>query len=117
MTENNLIDENMIKVRKSLENSHTLEVVPEPYKAIARKFKEVKELGQSVIVEEGGFPHTDSTVMYIENIADRWVGGYSYLRHEGNLVKVPKTIHYSDIYINDKSHKIKIVFEGANPYE
>lgn len=116
MTEFNLIDENMNKVRKSLENSNSLEVTPEPYKAIAERFKEVKENGESVIVEEGGFPHTDSIVMYIEHITDRWVMGYSYLRHEGELVRVPKTIHYSDIYINDKSHKIKIIFEGANPY-
>lgn len=117
MIENNLIDENIARVKGSLENTHTLEVVPEPYKKIAERFEEVKRKGESVILEEGSFPHTDSTVVYIEHIADRWVGGYSITRHEGKEIKLPKTIHYSDIYIQDKSHKVKIIFEGANPYE
>lgn len=116
-TTHNLIDNNMKKVKASLQYQNTVGAPPLPYIGIAKKFQEVKDRNESVIVEEGGFPHTDSTVMYIEHVADRWVGGYSYVRNEGKTIKIPKTIHYSDIYVSDKNHKIKIIFEGANPYE
>lgn len=113
----NLIDTNMNQVRESLGNANSSDVLPLPYKEIAKKFEEVKAKGESIIIEEGGFPYTDSTVMYIEHVTDRWAGGYSLIRHEGEEVKVPKTIHFSDIYVKDKSHKVRIIFEGANPYE
>ena len=112
----NLIDENMSRVRKSLDTNNTLEVVPEPYLKIAKRFEDVMRNKESIIVEEGSFPYTDSTVMYISHVDDRWVGGYSLTRHNGEEVKIPKTIHYSDIYVTDKSNKVKIVFEGAHPY-
>lgn len=113
----NLIDSNMSQVRATLGNANSLDVLPLPYIDIAKKFQQVKDDGESIIIEEGGFPYTDSTVMYIEHVTDRWVGGYSLIRHEGEQVKVPKTIHYSDLYVKDKSHKVRIIFEGANPYE
>ncbi|MGI4563124.1 hypothetical protein ACR2XK_26220, partial [Klebsiella pneumoniae] len=104
----NLIDKNMNQVKESLGNANSSDVLPLPYKDIAKKFEEVKEKGESIIIEEGGFPYTDSTVMYIEHVTDRWAGGYSLIRHEGEEVKVPKTIHFSDIYVKDKSHKVRI---------
>lgn len=113
----NLIDDNMKKVKDSLQYHNTVGAPPLPYISIANKFKQVKDNNESVIIEEGGFPHTDSTVMYIDYVSDRWVGGYSYVRNEGKNIKIPKTIHYSDIYVKDKNHKIKIIFKGANPYE
>ena len=113
----NLIDTNMNKVKETLRDVNSSDVLPLPYKAIAKKFEKVKEKKESIIIEEGGFPYTDSTVMYVSHVSDRWVGGYSIIRHEGKEVKIPKTIHFSDIYVKDKSHKVRIIFEGANPYE
>ncbi|WRW34712.1 hypothetical protein CF5_0145 [Staphylococcus phage CF5] len=113
----NLIDTNMLKVKETLGNANSTDVLPLPYIEIAKKFKEVKDNKESIIIEEGGFPYTDSTVMYITHVASRWVGGYSLVRHEGKEIRVPRTLHYSDIYVKDKSHKVKIIFEGANPYE
>lgn len=113
---NNLIDDNINMVMESLKGNSFKDSVPNPYKDIAEKFREVKEKNEAVIIEERGFPHTDSTVMYIDNVTDRWVGGHSIVRHEGETIKIPKTIHYSDIYMQEKSRKVKIIFEGANPY-
>lgn len=112
----NLIDKNMEKVKESLKDFYDPHFTPKPYKKIEDKFRRVMENNEQVIIEEGGFPHTDSTVMYVTHVTDRWVGGYYHIRHEGNKVKIPKTIHYSDLFMDDKSHKIRVIFEGANPY-
>ncbi|AAX92404.1 hypothetical protein TwortDSMZ_154 [Staphylococcus phage Twort] len=114
---NNLIDDNIKKVKRALVDTNSLDIVPEPYLAIASKFKKVREKGESVILEEAGFPHTNSTIMYIDYVSDRWVLGYSYTKSERETVKIPRTIHYSDIYVTDKSHKVNVIFEGENPYE
>lgn len=113
----NLIDQNIDRVKQSLSETNSKDATPREYISIAKKFQKVKDTNESVIVEEGTFPHTDSNVMYINYVSDRWVGGYSLLRYENSTVKVPRTIHYSDIFVRDKNHKIKIIFEGANPYE
>ncbi|WBF81306.1 hypothetical protein FMLHJGGC_00255 [Staphylococcus phage BSwM-KMM1] len=39
----NLIDKNMNQVRESLGNANSSDVLPLPYKDIAKKFEEVKE--------------------------------------------------------------------------
>ncbi|UVD42776.1 hypothetical protein [Staphylococcus phage vB_SauM-V1SA22] len=114
---NNLIDRNINSVKEALGRANTNDVLPSPYIEIAERFKKARDTKEAIIVEEAGFPYTDSTVMYIEHVESRWAGGYSLVRYNGSEVKVPKTIHYSDIYVSNDVHRIKIVFEGAHPYE
>src|SRR5699024_427556 len=113
----NLRDAHMNQVREYLRSANCSDVLHLASIDKAKTDKEVKEEGTSLIMEEDGFPNTYSTVMYIEHGTDRWAGRYCLIRHEGEEVKLPKTIHFSDIYVKDKSHKVRIIFEGANPYE
>ena len=45
----NLIDKNMNQVKESLGNANSSDVLPLPYKDIAKKFEEVKEDRKSVV--------------------------------------------------------------------
>lgn len=112
----NMIDDNLERIKQSLKYESYLDCVPEPFKDIKTRFKYIKEQGLYIIYEESGFPYTDAMVIYITDVYDRWCRGYSITRFNGVNVKVPRTIHYSDIYVQDKYNKVKIIVEGANPY-
>lgn len=90
---------------------------PIPYIDIKRKMQTWFETGEPILVEDSSFPSSSSTKIYINYVGDRWVGGYSEVLYLGSIVKVPETIHYSDLYTTNPTIKKRIVPVKDNPYE
>lgn len=90
---------------------------PIPFRKYQDKLSRYKEDGRPIIVEDSGFPYTESYSMVITFVGTHWVGGYSESFFNGEKVKIPRTIHYSDLYINHPNYKKKIMFVEENPYE
>ncbi|XWX29967.1 hypothetical protein KQUDLBSD_CDS0135 [Staphylococcus phage PG-2021_40] len=91
--------------------------VPIPFMKFKDKLTRYLNSGKPIIVEDSGFPSTSSNKVFINHVGDRWVGGYSEVYYNGEKIKVPHTIHYSDLYINHPNYKKKIIFIEENPYE
>lgn len=90
---------------------------PIPFRKYQNKLSIYKENGEPIIVEDSGFPYTESYKMYITYVGSHWVGGYSESFFNGERVKIPRTVHYSDLYITHPNYKKKIIFVEENPYE
>lgn len=90
---------------------------PIPYRQYKDKLKRYMDKKEPILVEDNSFPNTSSIKMYINHVSDRWVGGYSEVLYEGRMVRVPYTLHYSDLYISNPNYKKKIRFINENPYE
>lgn len=113
----NMIDKNIDSIKKSLQDHINTNEIPTVYKGIKEKFEHIKNENKYIIYEETSFPYTDVTVIYITDVYDRWCKGYSIARFENKDIHIPRTIHYSDIYVQDKYNKVKIIVEGAHPYD
>lgn len=91
------------------------------------EFKEVKDMFQKamledkrVLIEHNELNLAHSVVVELEYIGERWCMGKTVYYQNNVEVRVPYTIHYSDIYTakttNSTSRNTKIIFEGANPF-
>lgn len=90
---------------------------PVPFRKYQDRLQVCKTTKEPIIVEDSGFPYTESYKMHITYVGSHWVGGYSETFHEGQTIKIPRTIHYADLYINHPNYKKKIIFVEENPYE
>lgn len=96
--------------------------VPPAFLGIQSMFTQAKERGLEVLVESSEINNMDSVSLVIDYIGERWCRGYEQKRYFGEIVKVPHTISYADVYVNsheaDRTKaKTKIFFRGDNPFE
>lgn len=89
--------------------------VPEAYQRIKRNLEKTKEQGKKVLIDIKDSYSVQTVIVQFHHISDRWAMGYSICYHDGHEVKVPYTIHYSDIYC--KRLNIKVIVEGESPFE
>lgn len=91
------------------------------YGRIKRLFQKIKEEGRRVLYEDSTFPATFSVVIEVDYVGDRWCKGYTTYYRLGEEVKVPYTIHYSDVLCAGKPNSplsgVKIIQEGENPFD
>lgn len=95
---------------------------PNAFVGIRTMFQEAKDKGVQVIIESSEINNMDSVRLTIDYIGDRWCSGYETKWYGGEEVKIPRSIHYSEIYVSthepDSSKvKTKLFFRGDNPFE
>jgi len=88
---------------------------PEPYLRIQKKLQKIANEGKKVLVDIRDSYSTQTVVLKFGYIGTRWAMGKSVCYTSEGEVKVPYTIHYSDI-VSQKSN-IKFIVEGENPVE
>lgn len=94
---------------------------PPSFVGIRDMFQQAKNNGVEVIVESSEINNMDSVRLTLDYIGDRWCSGYELKEYWGELIKIPRTIHYSEVYVSshevDRSKvKTKIYFRGDNPF-
>lgn len=93
-------------------NSKTSDT-PEAYVRIKKRLQKIKSRNNRVLMDIKESYSVQTVVVELEEVYDRWAKGSSICYLEGEEVKVPYTIHYSDIYC--KIFNIKFIEEGENP--
>lgn len=94
---------------------HDSSGVPKPYQKIKQKLQKTIDEDKRVLIDIKDSYSVQTVVVQFEYVNDRWAMGKSICYLEGEEVRVPYTIHYSDIYC--KKSKIKIITEGENPFD
>lgn len=89
-------------------------VNPKPYKDIQTMLQKTVEEGKRVLIDIKDSYSVQTVVVKFEHVNERWAMGNSTCYVDGEEVKVPYTIHYSDILC--KRMKIKVIVEGENPF-
>lgn len=94
---------------------------PPAFVDIREMFTEAKNKGTEVLVESSEINNMDSVSIVIDYIGDRWCRGYEEKRYFGEIIRIPHTISYADVYVNshetDRTKaKTKIFFRGENPF-
>ncbi len=89
-------------------------VSPTPYKDIKAMLIKTMEEGKRVLLDIKDSYNTQTVVVLFEKVYDRWAMGTAVCYFEGEEIKVPYTIHYSDILC--KHINIKVIVEGENPF-
>jgi len=87
---------------------------PEPYLDIKRKLQKTMKEGKRVLIDVKDSYSVQTVIVEFEYIGNRWAMGKSICYLNGEEVKVPYTIHYSDIWC--KRLGIKVITEGDNPF-
>lgn len=87
--------------------------VPEPYLRIQRKLEKTVEREQKVLLDIKDSYSVQTVVVRFESVHGRWAMGKSTCYSNGQEVKVPYTVHYSDILC--KNLNLKVIVEGENP--
>lgn len=90
--------------------------VPVVLEPIRQQFIEAMEKGTSILIENSELNAVHSVAIKLSYIGERWCLGYETLHHLGQEIKIPYTVHYTDLYTNKESGKIKVIFEGENPF-
>ena len=88
------------------------------YDEIREKFMYAMENDISILIENVELSLTQAVVIKLDYVGERWCKGIAtYHRRDGD-VKVPYTIHYSEMFIRTGSQvkSANIVFKGDNPY-
>ncbi|AYJ76331.1 hypothetical protein BSP12_145 [Bacillus phage BSP12] len=88
---------------------------PVLYLDIKKKLLKTIEEGKRVLIDIKDSYSVQTVVVRFEYVHDRWAMGKSICYLDGKEVKVPYTIHYSDIICNRM--KVKVITEGDNPFE
>lgn len=83
------------------------------FEKLIKKLKQAKQNHDPVIVESGATGLSESHVVYIDFVGDRWAKGHHIIYNdEGDEVQVPETITYASV-INDKRYfNTHITFKG-----
>lgn len=97
--------------------------VPLPLLAVRERFLKAKKQGTRVLIENSELSSAHAVTVAIEHVAERWCLGYQTVLYYGQEIRIPHTIHYTDVYgVNENerrrsSKQVKIIFEGENPFE
>lgn len=94
---------------------YTVDKTPEPYQRIKKRLEKVMANNQKVLMDVKDAYNVQSIVVELESVQDRWAMGTSICYYNGEEVKVPYTVHYSDIYC--KTMNLKLIVEGENPID
>lgn len=94
---------------------------PQEFLEVKEKFSEAMANNTEILIENSELSAANSVVIQLAYVGDRWCMGYQHILYYGNDVKVPYTIHYSDVYgsqdrIKSRRRPVKILFKGANPF-
>lgn len=90
---------------------------------IRKRFERAMEEGTDILIENAELSSAHAVVIKISHVAGRWCMGYQEILYFGEIVKVPYTIHFTDVYgINESerrknSRQVKIIFKGENPFD
>lgn len=88
---------------------------------IRERFMKALEDGTEILIENSELSSAHSVVIKLAHVAGRWCLGYQTILYYGEEVKVPHTIHFTDVYgVNESerrrsSRQVKIIFKGENP--
>lgn len=101
-----------IKVPKKVDRT------PKEFRKIKAKFEEAYRNKTPILIERSALNLTQSVVIELESVQDKWcMGKTTYQRVDGEI-KVPYTISYVDLYITDPAvNRPKIIFKGENPFD
>jgi hypothetical protein len=89
--------------------------VPKPYEAIQRRIQKTIEEKKQVLIDIKDSYSTQTVIVRFDLATPRWAKGTSVAYNEDGEIKVPYTIHYSDILC--KTAKIKVIVEGDDPFK
>lgn len=96
---------------------------PVALRPIRYKFKKAMETNTPVLVENADLSSPHSVVIDISYIGERYCMGYQTILYYGQEIKVPHTIHYTDVYGQYESERRKnkghprIIFYGDDPFK
>lgn len=121
----NTISEELAEFSQSLNNEQATYKVGTPiaFYEIRKRFIKAKKEGKRVLLENSDLRSANSVVLTIDYIGSRWCSGYQTVLYFGKELKIPYTIHYSDVYgavgnMNNRAKRqVKVIFEGENPFE
>lgn len=94
---------------------------PSAFQSIRDTFQHAMDNNIQVLVENSEMSNMDSVRITLDYVGERWCRGYEEKRHFGEVIQVPCTIQYSEVYVNsqelDKTKvRTRIFFKGDNPY-
>lgn len=94
---------------------------PEEFLEVKQKFQEAKDNGTEILIENSELSAANSVVIQLEYVGNRWCMGYQHILYYGQDVKVPHTIHYSDVYgsqdgVTSRRRPVKVLLKGVNPF-
>ncbi|UPI12649.1 hypothetical protein [Bacillus phage SBSphiJ4] len=87
---------------------------PHLYLDIKKKLQKIAEEGKRVLIDTKDSYSVQTVCLKFDYISDRWARGTSICYLDGKEVKVPYTIHYSDIVCSRMN--VKVIMEGDNPF-
>lgn len=92
-------------------------VVPQ-FLEIKEKFLKALETNTPVLIENSDLKLTQSIVIRLKYVGERWCQGEATYHRGHGTVTVPYTISYADLYLarNSQEKNINIIFKGDNPY-
>ncbi len=91
-----------------------------PFLDIKKRFLYAKEHNIPIILENSGLNNSQSVVLDLSFVGDKWAMGYVTYYSAIRTESTPYTIHYSDLYCagkqSKKNKRVKVIFKGDNPY-
>lgn len=90
---------------------------PKEFVEIKERFMEAESKRTPILIERSALNLTQSIVIELEYVGDKWCMGRTTYHRNGGEIKVPYTISYADLYTTDPSvNTPKIIFKGDNPF-
>lgn len=90
---------------------------PKEFVDIKKRFLDAKDNNTPILIERSTLSLAQSIVIELRYIGDRWCMGTTKYYRYGEVVEVPYTISYVDLYTTDPTvNTPNIVFKGANPF-
>ncbi|ASU01032.1 hypothetical protein ANTHONY_192 [Bacillus phage Anthony] len=89
------------------------DTAPLSYNVVKERIDKIVKDGKPIILEIKDAYSVQTSMVILEESYDRWAKGYSTCYYDGEEVKVPYTIHYSDILC--KRVGVKTIVKGMNP--
>ncbi|QVW29000.1 hypothetical protein [Bacillus phage SWEP1] len=88
---------------------------PLSYTLIREKIRNIIKKDKKVLLEIKDSYSTQTVIIQFEKAYDRWAMGTSICYFEGEELRVPYTVHYSDILC--KKIGVKTILEGMRPID
>lgn len=94
---------------------------PSAFLSIKEKLQEAKNKGIDVLMQTTELGNMDSVRLTIDYVGDRWCRGYEEKRYYGEIIRIPYTISYTEIYVmgqneNPNKSRVQLFFRGENPF-
>lgn len=104
--------------RESATNSRK---APTSFGEIRQMFQNAMDTGTEVIVESSEINNMNSVRLVIDYVGDRWCKGYKEQRYYNEIIRIPHTISYAEVYastheVDRTKAKTKLFFRGDNPF-